>query len=141
MFKIADIVVDKHDNVSSFIADKLEGLIFAITIKKTNSRQLDSNIDNVVEQELSKNASKIFTKQERLIKTQSESIGELDIAFEASNGHTYFIEIEKSNKKTIWFDNVKLLTLIQKNKDSYGIILCPKNLHIKWGRGIFIKRP
>lgn len=133
MYKIADIEIDKRDSISNFVADKLEGLIFDITIKETNSRQLDSNIDHVVEQKLSEIASRVFSKKERLITTNAEKVGELDIAFEASNGQTYFIEIEKSNKKTIWFDYVKLLTLIQEHDDSYGIILCPKNYAHKVG--------
>ncbi|PKH06648.1 hypothetical protein [Moritella sp. Urea-trap-13] len=133
MYKIADIEIDMRDSVSSFVADKLEGLVFDITVKETNSRQLDSNIDHVVEQKLSEIASRIFQKKDRLITTNSEKVGELDIAFDANNGHTYFIEIEKSNKKTIWFDYVKLLTLIQEHDDSYGIIICPKNYAHKVG--------
>lgn len=133
MFKIADIKVDKKDSVSSYVADQLEGLRFEITIKQTNSRQLDSNIDHVVEQKLSKFASKVFSKKERIIMTNSEKVGELDIAFKASTGDTYFIEIEKSNKKTIWFDFVKLLTQINDYERSYGIILCPSNYAHKVG--------
>ncbi len=127
MFKIADIEIDKQDQVSTFIAAELEDLAFEVTVKDTNSRQLDSNIDHVVERKLSESAVKVFSKKERVITTNSEKIGELDIAFEAKNGQTYFIEIEKTNKKTIWFDYVKLLTLIQANEGSCGIIICPKN--------------
>ena len=133
MYKIANIEIDKRDSISSFIADQLEGVVFDIMIKETNSRQLDSNLDHMVEQKLSRIASRIFSKKERLIKTDSKKVGELDIAFEANNGDTYFIEIEKSNKKTIWFDYIKLLTLIQDHSDSYGIILCPKNYAHKVG--------
>ncbi|EMA8957704.1 hypothetical protein KW489_18120 [Vibrio fluvialis] len=133
MFKIADIEIDKQDQVSTFIAAELEDLAFEVTVKDTNSRQLDSNIDHVVERKLSESAVKVFSKKDRVITTNSEKIGELDIAFEAKNGQTYFIEIEKTNKKTIWFDYVKLLTLIQANEGSCGIIICPKNYAHKVG--------
>ena len=133
MYKISDIETDDLNDISTFISDEIVDLRFSVTVKSTNSKQLDSNIDSVVENQLAKVASKLLSKSDRVIKTQGEKIGELDIAFEANNGTTYFIEIEKSNKKTLWFDYVKLLTLVKEHENSYGIIICPKNYAHKVG--------
>lgn len=127
MYKISDIEVDEVNEISTFISKELVNLKFNVTIKQTNSKQLDSNIDAVIENKLAQNAIKVLSKGDLVITTQGEKVGELDIAFKGNNGFTYFIEIEKSNKKSLWFDYVKLLTVIKGNKNSYGIILCPKN--------------
>jgi hypothetical protein len=126
VFIISNIETDKSNKLISFIANDLSNLEFDIRVKKTNSNQLDSNIDLVIENKLSK-LSEILPKKSRIIEAGGEKIGKLDIAIIASNGLTYFIEIEKSNKKTLWFDYVKLLTLIKSKPNSYGIIICPKN--------------
>lgn len=132
MFKISDIEADESNALTSFITDDLLDLKFEVKVKKTNSNQLDSNIDSVIEKKLSIH-SVILPRENRFIKTGGERIGELDIAIKANNGFTYFIEIEKSNKKTLWFDYVKLLTSIKSNPKSYGIIICPKNYAHKVG--------
>ena len=130
MYKIDNIEVENCDAVSSPIADLLVALEFEITVKINNSKQLDSNIDSVIEHKLTEIASKVFSKKERVVWSHSEKVGELDIAFTANTGQTYFIEIEKSNKKTIWFDYIKLLTMIQNYDNSFGILICPKIMRI-----------
>lgn len=42
-------------------------------------------------------------------------------------------EIEKSNKKTIWFDFIKILIFIGENKADFGILIVPKNYARKLG--------
>ncbi len=38
-----------------------------------------------------------------------------------------YIEIEKSNKKTLWFDFVKLISKVEGHPNRVGIVICPKN--------------
>jgi len=45
-----------------------------------------------------------------------------------SKGHsTIAIEIEKSNKKTIWFDLIKLMMLINQDVVDFGLLVVPRN--------------
>jgi hypothetical protein len=45
-----------------------------------------------------------------------------------TNGKTTVgLEIEKSNKKTIWFDLIKFMMLIDLKKINYGLLFVPKN--------------
>ena len=51
-----------------------------------------------------------------------------------SKGNTTFtVEIEKSNKKTIWFDFMKLMLLIGRQIADYGILVVPRNYAHKNG--------
>ena len=45
----------------------------------------------------------------------------------AKNGTTVVVEIEKANKKTIWFDIIKILMLIGEQAASAGLLLVPRN--------------
>lgn len=126
VFKIDDIEADESNALTSYITDDLSDLKFKIIIKQTNSKQLDSDIDLAIEKKLSIR-SQILPDEEKVIKANGEKIGELDIVIKTTNDITYFIEIEKSNKKTLWFDYVKLLTVIKGSPNSFGIIICPKN--------------
>ena len=49
------------------------------------------------------------------------------------NNTSVTIEIEKSNKKTIWFDFMKLMLLIGKEVAGYGILIVPRNYAHKNG--------
>jgi len=42
-------------------------------------------------------------------------------------GVTVVIEVEKSNKKTIWFDIIKILMLVQQRVADFGLLLVPRN--------------
>jgi hypothetical protein len=43
------------------------------------------------------------------------------------------VEIEKSNKKTIWFDIIKILMLVQQRVADFGLLLVPRNYAHKLG--------
>ncbi len=42
-------------------------------------------------------------------------------------GYRTVVEIEKANKKTIWFDFIKLWMFIESKQAKAGILLCPQN--------------
>jgi len=46
---------------------------------------------------------------------------------------TTVIEIEKSNKKTIWFDLIKILMIIGQNIAHFGLLVVPRNYAHKIG--------
>jgi len=46
---------------------------------------------------------------------------------------TVAIEVEKSNKKTIWFDIIKILMLVQQHAADFGLLLVPRNYAHKHG--------
>lgn len=46
---------------------------------------------------------------------------------------TVIVEIEKSNKKTIWFDLIKIMMLIGQDVTDFGILVVPRNYAHKIG--------
>jgi hypothetical protein len=46
---------------------------------------------------------------------------------ENMNKYRIVIEIEKANKKTIWFDFIKLWMFIESKQAEAGVLLCPVN--------------
>jgi hypothetical protein len=49
------------------------------------------------------------------------------------HGVAVAIEVEKSNKKTIWFDIIKILMLVEQHIADFGILLVPRNYAHKLG--------
>jgi hypothetical protein len=77
---------------------------------------------------------KVFVKESKSASTaSSEFIGEVDIAFRYSDGTTAYVETEKTNKKSVWFDLVKLATKVDDRSDRIGIVICPRNYAHKMG--------
>ena len=46
---------------------------------------------------------------------------------------TVAIEIEKSNKKTIWFDIIKIMMLVQQRAADFGLLMVPRNYAYRLG--------
>jgi|GEM_PF-5855436 len=132
MFKIANIqmLVDNVDLKN--IARLLENTEFSVRVKKSNSNQLDSDIDSKVEEALSKNYLVMPSKSDLLVEAEGVKVGELDIVF-SNNKTTYYMEIEKTNKKTLWFDYIKILTRLESDVNGIGILMCPTNYAHKIG--------
>jgi hypothetical protein len=53
--------------------------------------------------------------------------GELDIVFRDRQKISYYMEVEKSNKKTLWFDYIKILTKLESDPNGLGVVMCPVN--------------
>jgi len=68
-----------------------------------------------------------------LVQADGEKVGELDIVFRDGDDVSYYMEIEKSNKKTLWFDYIKILTKLEEDSNGRGIIMCPTNYAHKVG--------
>jgi Holliday junction resolvase-like predicted endonuclease len=132
MFKIAQIETKEVDKDFIDIARIFEDMKFSVTIKKSNSKQLDSNIDERIIEQLSRHFKVTKSKSELLVQADGEKVGELDIVFRDAD-ISYYMEVEKSNKKTLWFDYIKILTKLADDPKGKGIIMTPKNYAHKVG--------
>ena len=61
------------------------------------------------------------------VETDGINVGKLDLIFKDGKNNAYYMEIEKSNKKTLWFDYIKILTQIESDQNSRGIVMSPSN--------------
>ncbi|MEJ1380698.1 MAG: hypothetical protein RPT95_06985 [Candidatus Sedimenticola sp. (ex Thyasira tokunagai)] len=133
MFKIASIQVDSSDERIKSLGRHLDNMTFSITVKESNSRQIDSDIDKRIISLLSKSYQVYRNKKDLMVSVGAERIGELDGRIIDESGIEYYLEIEKSNKKTIWFDYVKILTCLASDDSGIGLLICPKNYAHKVG--------
>ncbi|RTR31656.1 hypothetical protein [Shewanella atlantica] len=133
MFKIANIQTRESDRDFKEISGVFEDMSFSVMVKKTNSNQLDSNIDDMIIEALSKHYNVAELKSELLVHADGDKVGELDVVFHNDAGISYYMEIEKSNKKTLWFDYIKILTKLEEDPEGRGIIMCPTNYAHKVG--------
>jgi len=133
MFKIAQIQTKEMDDDFIEIAEIFEDMEFSVTIKESNSKQLDSDIDQKIVERLSEYFIVAKTKSELLVQADGEKVGELDIAFRDHDDTPYYMEVEKSNKKTLWFDYIKILTKLADTPEGRGIVMCPTNYAHKVG--------
>ncbi len=132
MFKIAKIQTKELDKDFIGITRIFEDMEFSVTIKKTNSKQLDSNIDERIVEQLSQHFKVTKLKSELQVQADGEKVGELDIVFHDAD-ISYYMEVEKSNKKTLWFDYIKILTKLAEDPKAKGIIMSPTNYAHKVG--------
>ena len=128
-FKISNIQLKEAPNCIIEIAKNLDNIAFSITIGKKNSKQMDSNIDEKIIETIKNHYFANTSKKDLAVKADGSEIGTLDLIFSDTNKNTYYMEIEKTNKKTLWFDYIKLLTRVKSKSDhnGYGIIICPSN--------------
>ena len=114
------------------VVEATEGMLFHGIIKSpANSYQIDFDFDSV----WIKTVNTIGWKNKPL-----HNLGELhnipsiqpDV-FLTQDGVTAVVEIEKSNKKTIWFDFIKILMLIGQDVADFGLLLVPRNYAHKVG--------
>ena len=133
MFRISGLTTDDSIPAINELIRLLDGLEFDVTIKQTNSKQLDSNIDAKIEEAIGRMYKLSKAKQDLLVQANGEKIGELDLVYWDDDGFPHYLEVEKSNKKTLWFDYIKILTKLAENEIAYGIILSPSNYAHKVG--------
>jgi hypothetical protein len=134
MFKISSIETESQLGFALNIARLISDMEFSITVGKANSRQITSDIDSRISRKLEAEYQLISKKHDLSVCANNTHIGEVDLAVkDVSNGDIAYIEIEKTNKKTLWFDYVKLLSKIGDQPSSVGIVICPRNYAHKIG--------
>ena len=115
------------------IGEATQGMLFRGVIKShVNSYQIDiSNFDS----KLVKKASAVGWKEKPL--PNLRELGDIPNikpdALLTQHGVDIAVEIEKSNEKTIWFDFIKLLMLIEKNVANFGLLVVPRNYAFRTG--------
>ncbi len=127
VFKISNIHTSGSSSAVNEITLLLDGMAFDITVSKANSRQLDSNIDAKIEEKIGGTFRLSKAKNEVIVQADGEKIGELDLVYWGEDGCPRYLEIEKTNKKTLWFDYVKILTKLADDSTGLGVVLCPSN--------------
>ena len=114
------------------IVGATEGLRFLATIKSpANSYQMDLNFDDAWC--ASVKATGVWDEIPFNAKSLKE-IPDIKPDFLLSNSSAVLaVEIEKSNEKTIWFDLMKLMMLINGGIVQFGLIVVPRNYAHKTG--------
>lgn len=109
-----------------------KGMHFNGIIKSpSNNHQIDLDFDSKWIEKMKNNGwrSVLLSKDDEIFEKSNikpDAILEKD-------GSTFIFEIEKSNKKTIWFDFIKVLMFIGQNRADFGILIVPKNYAHKLG--------
>lgn len=127
MYKVGNIQVSDPGSGFARIAEVLEGLQFSIMIKTSNSKQMDSDIDERIIESISQKYIVSTSKAECAVEADGEKVGKLDLVFKDNSNDRYYTEIEKTNKKTLWFDYIKILTKLESDPQGYGVVICPSN--------------
>ena len=100
-----------------------EGCEYEGKIKgKANSFQLTSNVDDRLIHSIGWGSSQLKPGKE---------LGQLpgikpDGLFDYGTSRI-LLEVEKTNKKTIWFDLIKMIMLIRSHAAEYGLLVVPRN--------------
>lgn len=110
--------------IDTMIVSTEELLFPCIISSKANNYQIDVKLDSNWIDKIEKAG---WRKININLKDLKNIPNILPDAFLNCNGVTVVIEIEKSNKKTIWFDFIKLLMLIRQNVSKFGILIVPRN--------------
>jgi hypothetical protein len=115
----------------------LEGLKFGGGLKNANSKQLDPFLDEAIETELSVQGWPFVSKP------VFQRNGEVDLPGAAADlmftipltQTRVVVEIEKSNKKTIWFDFIKLWMFLGSAQADAAVLIVPNlyaHSHGEW---------
>ncbi len=134
MFKISEIETFPISSLVIDIASSISELEFDVNIGRNNNKQITTNIDQKIAEKFGETYRLLRKSQELMVFAEGKDIGKVDLAFRVGDSSTVaYVEIEKSNKKTLWFDYVKLASKAQENPHNIGIVICPKNYAHKLG--------
>lgn len=136
-FKIGEIVIETTECDKYLIkaAQKLFNLLknfeYNGSLREKNSRQLDMHFDESILNKfktLKWNYSVApYVDMPALGEDWGNPKADFIISPTNINGYRIVIEIEKANKKTIWFDFIKLWMFIETKQAEAGVLLCPVN--------------
>jgi len=128
MFKISSVETESQLGFALNVVSLISDLEFSVDVGKANSKQITSDIDGSISRRLEEKYQPISGKAELSVYAENSHIGKVDLAFnDTENGVIAYIEIEKTNKKTLWFDYVKLVSKIGDDPRRIGVVICPKN--------------
>ena len=138
MFSIGKVVKDSNtSHLSDRLATVLPGVRYCGSIVKANSNQLNLDFDEQLCAALEKKGWQCERKPRVDVAALGRDSGSQEadaiITHNFSRQQKAVLEIEKSNKKTLWFDFIKLWMFIESGQASQGIVLCPLNYAHKLG--------
>lgn len=142
-FRIGEIkIADDGSNslaikASKNLSELLKNLEYEGTLRKSNSNQLDIHFDEALLKKLKMQGWPYSENPKIDLSALGENWGNQRSDFITTpinmENHCIVVEIEKANKKTIWFDFIKLWMFIEAKQAKAGILLCPLNYSHKHG--------
>ncbi len=138
LFKISETQIynsKQSKNLRSFaqrIQRSLEKFEYHGILKKANSNQLNLSFDDDICKILQipkKDYSPLLNSRKLNDENYINARQKADFIINHSNIPNFpvVVEIEKSNKKTIWFDFIKIWMFIETRQAKAGILICPVN--------------
>jgi hypothetical protein len=132
-FKIGDVQYEDNLSIPALtkvikdLKDMLYDLHYSGTLRNNNSRQLDMDFDQVLFSKLSQNNWTLEKRPKLNLPDLGKDLGNPEADFIISSkrldGKKIVVEIEKGNKKTIWFDFIKMWMFMEAKKADLGIAL------------------
>lgn len=114
---------------ASTVVTALNRLRYGGTTRESNSRQLDIRFDVHLLASLSRHGCQCQATPAldggQLEGTWGNEVA--DAIVQCGDASPVVIEIEKANKKTMWFDFIKLWMFIDTGQANVGLLLCPTN--------------
>ena len=142
-FKIGDVKDEGELSVPALakvikeLKIMIHGLPYSGTLIEKNSRQLNIDFDDALFRKLSDNKWSLEKKPRLNMPDLCGDLGnpEADLIVSSNGLHRIktVIEVEKGNKKTIWFDFIKMWIFIEAKKADFGVLICPVNYAHKLG--------
>ncbi len=143
IFKIGRIsteIIDCNNQIvtaTNKFKQLLKNLRYSGTLRENNSRQLDIHFDEALFKKLRECGWSYSENPFIDIRTIGNEWGKpkSDIIIRPKDLYNcpVVVEIEKANKKTIWFDFIKLWMFIEAKQAKAGILLCPLNYSHRHG--------
>lgn len=121
-FKIGDVQYENNLSIPALakaiedLKDMLYNLHYSGTLKNNNSRQLDMNFDQVLFGKLSQNNWTLEQSPKLKMPDLGNPEADFIISSKRLDGKKIVVEIEKGNKKTIWFDFIKMWVFMEAKK-------------------------
>ncbi|MHC4396669.1 MAG: hypothetical protein ACYS1A_13540 [Planctomycetota bacterium] len=119
------------------LAKLLKNLKYEGTLRESNSRQLNIHFDDALLRKLKKQSWSYSENPSPDMSILGEDWGNPKSDFIAfpfkTDSYRIVVEIEKANKKTIWFDFIKLWMFVEANQAEAGVLLCPFNYSHRHG--------
>lgn len=111
------------------IKDALIGLEFSMSIGQSNSDQFESGLDQIIAARLIRQGW-IAREDRDCPQVARPDIGwaaRPDLLIERSGAPKIIIEVEKSDKRKVWDDLMKLWLLVDGENADLGLLICPTN--------------
>jgi hypothetical protein len=117
------------------LAALLRGLPYEGTLRETNSTQLDIGFENSLEVRLRESEWSLEVEPVLNVSRLPERTegAKADFIIWKTKNPRLVLEVEKANKKTLWFDFMKVWLFMATEQADCGLLVCPLNYAHKLG--------